>query len=81
MPNSFTWGRCDQYSAQGWAHQLTHYGRHFWSASWSGTHDTLMRDGSMTYRDHVWRSENNIDVIYPYAVTDDFGVLVPVPGP
>ena len=77
---TLTWGACTARSSQGWAHRVQYYGRRFWSASWSGLHDTLERDGSINYRTNAWRSESGVFLSYPYAVADDFGVLVPVPN-
>jgi len=71
------WGKCDQDSAQGWA--IRRLDRRFWSSSWSGTQGSIQRDGQVTYRQNAWRSANEVDVVYPQAVTDDFGNLVPVP--
>ena len=73
----FTWGKCDRTSAQGWAYRQSD--RRYWTASWSGTQGNLSRDGQMTYRQHAWRSENEVDAIYPKSVVDNFGALVPVP--
>ena len=77
---SLTWGARTARTSQGWAHRVTFYGRRFWTASWSGLHDTLERDGPVAYRDNAWRSENGVFLTYPYAVVDDFGDLVPVPN-
>lgn len=77
---SLTWGACTARSSQGWAHRVQFYGRRFWTAYWSGLHDTLERDGSINYRANAWRSESGVFLTYPYAVVDDFGDLVPVPN-
>lgn len=73
----YIWGECGHISAQGWAYRRPD--RRYWSSSWSGTQGAMQRDGQVTYRQNAWCSKNEVDVIYPQAVTDDFGNLVPVP--
>ena len=79
MTESITWGQCDDRSAQGWAHQSSVFGRIYWSAAWSGNHNTIERDGQIVFDGSAWRSENNINISYPYAVMDDYGYLYPLP--
>lgn len=72
-----TWGACDAKSAQGWM-QANPYFPGYWTASWSGTHNTHERDGKVVFKNNVWVSETGKNISYPYAVIDDFGFLVPV---
>jgi hypothetical protein len=76
MNELITWGKCDSKSAQGWAKPTLD--RRYWTASFSGTHDTHEKDGKVTYKNHAWVSETEKNVSYPYAVVDDFGYLTPV---
>jgi hypothetical protein len=76
MNDLMTWGDCDQSSAQGWAYRGSD--PRFWTASFSGTHNTAERDGPMAFDGLAWRSAGGRNVSYPRAVADDFGVLVPV---
>lgn len=73
-----TWGQCDRRSAQGW---MIHTYTNGWTASWSGTHNTLERDGPVAFDGTAWRSAGGKNVCYPCAVVDDFGFLVPVKPP
>ena len=70
--DAFTWGKSDDRGAQGWAIRDGAY----WTASWSAVWDTLERGGAKYYDGSAWVSSWSLD--YPYAVTDDFGTLVPV---
>lgn len=80
MLQSIVWGEIDRSGAQGWARQSSVFWPIYWSAAWSGNHDTFERDGKIFYDGSAWRSENNINISYPYAVMDDFGFLVPLPS-
>lgn len=64
-------------------HAIRHLDPRYFSASHSSLHDTLERDGPITYREdeHAWRSAGGRTVSIPYAVVGDFGDLVPVSHP
>lgn len=78
MESSMTWGQKDARSAQGYMYRTLD--RRYWYASWSDFWDTLQRDGAIRHNTETneLASENRRIVIYPYAITDDFGQLVAV---
>ena len=55
--------------------------RRYWQTFFSSQEGTLERDGPVTFNGKFWTSENGKHVSYPYAVTDDYGTLVPVCHP
>jgi hypothetical protein len=72
---SITWGQCDRQASQGW---MIATGNGYWSASWSGTHNTHERDGKVSFDGKVWRSERSVNISIPCAVMDDYGFLMPL---
>jgi len=63
----------------GWAYRQDD--RRYWRTFFSKQEGTLERDGPVTFNGKFWTSENGKHISYPYAVTDDFGALVPVAHP
>lgn len=74
--------RKDDTYAYGWAGRQD-FNRCYWFAFFCKTSNTLWRDGKVTYdpKRYIWHSETDDTVSYPYAVTDDYGELRPVPHP
>lgn len=76
MNDLFQWGREARKCRQGSAWRMQD--RRYWTASWSALFDTHERDGQMRHDGKQWISQTGKFVSYPQAVTDDYGVLVPV---
>lgn len=55
--------------------------RIYWTAFFTKTSNTLWRDGKMSFNGTFWHSETSNTLSYPYAITDDYGDLVPVKDP
>ena len=74
--------RDDDTYASGYAGRQD-FNRGYWFAYFCRTSNTHWRDVKITYdsKRHIWHSETDDTVSYPYAVTDDYGVLVPVRNP
>jgi hypothetical protein len=68
-----TWGKSAKNCNQGWAYRYGHY----WTVHYSKLWDTHERGGPLVFDGLAWTNSDVTD--YPFAVTDDFGVLVPVP--
>jgi len=75
-----TWGKSNQYGNQGYAIR-SNLDPRYWTVSWSELWDTLERDGFILWYGDSWRSWNGKTVLYPSAVTDDYGNLVPANDP
>ena len=73
--------RPDETLAKGYCFR-NYFNRAYWHAFFTHTSNTLKRDGKMTFGGNMWYSQTSFDAFsYPYAVTDDYGVLVPVRNP
>ena len=76
MTELIQWGKQDRKGAQGSAWRGLD---RRWTCHFSGTHDTVERDGKMAFDGIKWASETGRNVSFPAAVVDDYGALVPVP--
>lgn len=76
-----TWGQSDGRGAhQGW--MLRHCRlRNYWTSHDSDFWDTHERGGPKRLEGNAWVSQGGRDMSFPWAVMDDHGFLVPVPGP